>query len=376
MTESFDRSGTGSSKWARAGRGRIALGLADMDLPGPAAIGAALAERARHPAFGYTVADPDGPRLVADWYRRRHGAVVDPAWVLCLPCGPRTAMRLLLDAAAPLVRGRTAVAAAPEWGGFAGLCAAAGLPFTAVPPGRADDPSGLPVDRFAAQRPGVLLVSSPHNPTGRLRTAAEVGALAELAAAEDGLLVADEVHGDLVHPDHGLPHPVAVAVADPAAARHTVTVGSVGKTFNTSGIPSCWLLVPDPGLRDRVRDRAAALGVWEGGLLEQIVQRAALAEGGDWLDGLLRHLVAARDLALAALGPAVLARPQASYLLWLDGAALGLPPERAREQAMTERDVELADGSDFGAPRPGLLRLNYALPLPRLECALHRLARS
>ncbi|WP_030265229.1 aminotransferase class I/II-fold pyridoxal phosphate-dependent enzyme [Streptomyces sp. NRRL B-24484] len=375
MTESFDRSGTGSSKWARAGRGRIALGLADMDLPGPAAIGAALAERARHPAFGYTVADPDGPRLVSDWYRRRHGAEVDPDWVLCLPCGPRTAMRLLLDAAAPLVRGRTAVAAAPEWGGFAGLCAAAGLPFAAVPPGPADGPDGLPADGFAARRPGVLLVSSPHNPTGRLRTAAGIRALAGLAAAEGGLLVSDEVHGDLVHPDHGLRHPVAVAVADPAAARHTVTVGSVGKTFNTSGIPSCWLLVPDAGLRARVRDRAAALGVWEGGLLEQIVQRAALTGGAEWLDGLLRHLAAARDLALAALGPAVLARPQASYLLWLDGAVLGLPPERASEVAMTERDVELADGADFGAPRPGLLRLNYALPLPLLERALHRLTR-
>ncbi|MEV8094602.1 aminotransferase class I/II-fold pyridoxal phosphate-dependent enzyme [Kitasatospora sp. NPDC085879] len=373
MTESFDRGGTGSSKWARAGRGRIALGLADMDLPGPPAVGAALAARARHPAYGYTVADPGAPRLVADWYRRRHGAAVDEDWVLCLPCGPRTAMRLLLDAVPPEVRGRTAVAAAPEWGGFAGICAAAGLPFASVPLGRADDPFGLPPAGFAALRPGVLLVSSPHNPTGRLRTADEIRALASLAAAEEGLLISDEVHADLVHPDHGLRHPVAVATADPAAAHRTVTVGSVGKTFNTSGIPSCWLLVPDAGLRARIRERAAGYGIWEGGLLEQIVQRAALEEGAGWLDGLLLHLAAARDLALAALGPAVLARPQASYLLWLDGAALGLPPERAREEAMTERDVELADGADFGAPRPGLLRLNFALPLPVLEDALHRL---
>ncbi|WP_431681801.1 aminotransferase class I/II-fold pyridoxal phosphate-dependent enzyme [Kitasatospora sp. KL5] len=374
MPEAFDRSGTGSIKWARAGQGRIALGLADMDLPGPAAIGAALAARARHPAYGYTAADPGAPQLVADWYRRRHGTAIDPDWVLCLPCGPRTAMRLLLDAAAPQTRGRTAAATAPEWGGFAGLCASAGLPFEAVPLGRADDSYGLPLDGFAALRPGVLLVSSPHNPTGRLRTAEEIRGLAALAAAEGGLLVSDEVHGDLVHPDHGLRHPVAVAVADPDAARHTVTVGSVGKTFNTSGIPSCWLLVPDAGLRARLSEQAAAFGVWAGGLLEQTVQRAALTDGGPWLDGLLQHLVEARDLALDALGPAVLVRPQASCLTWLDGAALGLPPERAREAAMTERDVELADGADFGAPRPGLLRLNYALPLPALKVALSRLA--
>lgn len=377
MPEEFDRSGTGSSKWARAGRGRIALGLADMDLPGPAAIGAALAARARHPAYGYTLPDPDGRELVADWYRRRHAVSIDPAWVLLLPFGPRTALRLLLDAAGPRLRGRTAAGVTPEWGGFAATCAAAGLPYRTAGLHRDEDGRGhrLPLAELAALRPGLLLLSSPHNPTGRLWPAAGIRALAGLAADGDGLFVSDEVHGDLVHPDHGLRHPVAVAVAGPAAA-HTVTLGSVGKTFNTSGIPSCWALVPDAALRRRFLDTAAGHGLWEGGLLEQTVQRAALTEGGPWLDALLPRLAAARDLALAALGPAVLARPQASYLLWLDGAALGLPPGRAREAALTERDVELSDGADFGAAGPGMLRLNYALPPDRLESALHRLTRT
>jgi cystathionine beta-lyase len=69
-------------------------------------------------------------------------------------------------------------------------------------------------------------------------------------------------------------------------------------------------------------------------------------------------------------------RPQASYLLWLDAAALGLPPERARAAAMTERDVELSDGIDFGPGGRGGLRLNYGLPLTVLSTALARLTRT
>ncbi|WP_405010610.1 aminotransferase class I/II-fold pyridoxal phosphate-dependent enzyme [Kitasatospora sp. NBC_01539] len=371
----FDRTGTGSSKWARAGAGAIAMGLADMDLPGPAAIGAALAARAAHPAYGYTVADPGGRELVARWYRRRHGVAVDPEWVLLLPFGPSTALRLLLAAAAPRLRGRAAAGVVPEWGGFARVCAAAGVPFRTAALVREGDGLRLPLEALAASRPGAVLLSSPHNPTGRLWSAAEVRALAELAAAEDGLLVSDEVHGDLVHPDHGLRQPVAVALAG-AAAGHTVTLGSVGKTFNTSGVPSCWALVPDAALRGRLLEVMAGYGLWEGGLLEQTVQRAALTGGEEWLDALLPRLAAARDRVLAALGPAVPTRPQASYLLWLDGTALGLPPGRARAAALTERDVELADGADFGGPAPGFLRLNYALPPARLDMALRRLTRT
>ncbi|WP_033822387.1 aminotransferase class I/II-fold pyridoxal phosphate-dependent enzyme [Kitasatospora sp. MBT63] len=381
MFEAFDRTGTGSSKWARAGAGRIALGLADMDLPGPPAIGAALAARAGHRAFGYTVCDPDGRQLVAEWYRRRHGVVVDPDWVMLLPFGPRTAVRLLLEAAEP--RGPV-VFGTPEWGGFGPVCRAAGLPYREVPLARDEDGYRLPVEEFADLRPGVVMVSSPHNPSGRPWRAREIRALAELAEESGGLLLSDEVHGDLVHPDADARHPVAVALpgtgSDGGAVRHTVTLNSVGKTFNTSGIPSCFALVPAAALRERLTAVMAGHGFWEGGLLEQLVQRAAFSEGGPWLDGLLAHLAVARDLAVEALGGAVAARPQASYLLWLDAAAVarkaglpGLPGEHARAAILTERDVELADGSDFGPGGHGFLRLNYALPLARLRAALTHL---
>ncbi|ARF77645.1 aminotransferase class I/II-fold pyridoxal phosphate-dependent enzyme [Kitasatospora aureofaciens] len=371
----FDRTGTGSSKWARAAApGVIPMGLADMDLPGPPAVAEALERRARHRAYGYTVCDPAGRTLVADWYRTRHGAEVDPDWVLLLPCGPRTALRHLLetvrtDAAQPQP---PVLFPTPEWGGFAQLCRAAGLPYLELPLPLGLDGYRLPRGPFAGPASAVLL-SNPHNPSGTVWPPGRLRSLAEYAAEADALLVSDEVHGDLTHP--GRAHPVAVTTVEPALRRRVVTLNSVGKTFNCSGIPSSFALVPDPGLRARLTDTLAGYGLWEGGLLEQTVQRAALAEGGPWLDALLAHLAAARTRLTDRLGPAVRSTPHASYLLWLDAAALGLPPATARAALLERCGLEASDGAEFGPGGTGSLRLNYALPGPVLDTVLERLDR-
>ncbi|MFJ6216023.1 MalY/PatB family protein [Streptomyces sp. NPDC092296] len=384
----FDRSGTGSSKWASAGAeadpDRIPLGLADMDLPGPPAVGAALAARVAHPALGYTVPDPRDRELVAAWYLARHGVAVDPDWVLLLPFGPRTAVRLLLEtllAAADRPPGPVLLPT-PEYGGFAPTCRAAGVPYEEVPLALEPDGYRLPVAEFArrAARPlTAVLLSSPHNPSGRVWRRAEIRALAETAAGAGGVLLSDEVHADLVHPDAPRRHPVAVEAAG-ELARATVTLHSTGKTFNTTGLPSAFVLVPDPGLRARLTEVMAGYGLWEGGLLTRVAQNAALESGGPWLDGLLARLAGSRDLALTALRwlapAAVPSPPQASYLLWLDAVALGLPAEGARRLLLERCGLDLQDGIGFGAAGRGFLRLNYALPRPRLIMALDRLSRA
>ncbi|MER7772752.1 aminotransferase class I/II-fold pyridoxal phosphate-dependent enzyme [Kitasatospora sp. NPDC096140] len=376
FTSPFSRAGTGSSKWARTGGapGVIPMGLADMDLPGPPAVAEALRRRADHRAYGYTVCDPAGRALVADWYRARHGVEVDPDWVLLLPCGPRTALRILLET----VRADTGrpqppvLFPTPEWGGFAQLCRAAGLPYRELPLHLG--PGGYRMPRGPFPRPAAaVLLSSPHNPSGMVWPSGFVRGLAGWAADSGALLVSDEVHGDLTHP--GFRHSVAVTTASPEDRHRVVTLNSVGKTFNCSGLPSSWALVPDPARRTRFTDALAGYGLWEGGLLEQTVQQAALREGGPWLDALLAHLVAARTRLTDRLGPAVRSAPRASYLLWLDAAALGLPPASARQALLERCGLESSDGSEFGPGGHGSLRLNYALPGSALDTVLARLER-
>jgi cysteine-S-conjugate beta-lyase len=381
---SFDRSGTRSIKWATAGTEqdptRIPLGVADMDLPALPAVHDALRDRLAHPAaLGYSHPDPRSRDLVVAWYRRRHGATIDPDWIVQLPFGPRPAIRFLLDALTP--RGPV-LAPAPEYGGFATVARAAGLPYDPVPLERGG-PLGhrLPVEEFearAARRGATAIVlSSPHNPTGRVWDPGELRRLARAAARAGSVLIADEVHGDLAHGPRR--HPVAVHAVGPELAPHTVTVHSVGKTFNISGLADALALVPDPDLRARLVRAIEGRGFFEGGrLLGMIAQDAAYTHGGPWVDRLTAYLRGNRDLVagtLAAVPGLLTCVPEASYLAWLDASALGRPGtgRQIRAALLAEAGIDLQDGAAFGHAGEGHLRLNFALPRPRLREALERL---
>jgi cysteine-S-conjugate beta-lyase len=381
---SFDRSGTRSIKWATAGAEhdphRIPLGVADMDLPGLPALHRALRDRLAHPALGYSHPDPRSRDLVVSWYRQRHGAEIDPEWIVQLPFGPRPAIRFLLDTLGP--RGPV-LAPAPEYGGFAQVARAAGLPYEPVPLERGG-PAGfrLPVEEFEARaaRSGAtaIVLSSPHNPTGRVWDAGELQRLARAAAGAGTVLIADEVHGDLAHGPR--PHPVAVHAVGPALAPHTVTVHSPGKTFNISGLADALALVPSPELRARLVRTLEGSGFFAGGrLLGMIAQDAAYAHGGPWVDRLTAYLRGNRDVAaeaLAAVPGLLTCVPEASYLLWLDASALGPAPGGSpRAALLAEAGIDLQDGTAFGHAGEGHLRLNFALPRPRLREALARLLR-
>ncbi|MEU3465246.1 aminotransferase class I/II-fold pyridoxal phosphate-dependent enzyme [Streptomyces sp. NPDC006733] len=391
--DGLDRTGTRSVKWLNAGveqdPGRIPLGVADMDLPGFPALFAALRERLGHPALGYSRVDPAARERVARWYGRRHGAAVDPDWVVLLPFGPRTAVRVVLDAAAagPAPRGPL-LTPTPEYGGFAAVAGAAGRTVREIPLDRTGGTYRLPVEEFAAacrRQPGaVVALSSPHNPTGRVWEADELHALAAAAAGGDGVLISDEVHCEIVHPGHR--HVTAVRAAGEFAAS-TVVVHSVGKAFNVSGLADAFLLVPDPDLRRRVVATLEGFGFFEGGrLLGALAQEIALEHGEPWLRSLTAGLTDRRDLIVTRLADAVPGAvacvPEASFLLWLDGAAFGgarpeglAPDAGIREVLLAACGVELTDGAAFGAAGRGWARLNFALPAPALAEAAERIAR-
>ncbi|MDF9811251.1 aminotransferase class I/II-fold pyridoxal phosphate-dependent enzyme [Streptomyces sp. SPB162] len=391
--DGLDRTGTRSVKWLTAGvgqhAGRIPLGVADMDLPGFPALFAALRDRLDHHALGYTRADPAARERVARWYARRHAADIDPDWVVLLPFGPRTAVRVVLDAAAagPAPRGPV-LTPTPEYGGFAAVAGAAGRAVREIPLDRTGGVYGLPVDELAGacrRAPGaVVALSSPHNPTGRVWGAAELHALAAAAAGCGGVLISDEVHCEIVHP--GRRHVTAVHAAG-EFARNTVVVHSVGKAFNVSGLADAFLLVPDADLRRRVVATLEGFGFFEGGrLLGALAQEIALEHGGPWLRSLTAGLTHRRDLIVTRLAEAVPGSvdcvPEASFLLWLSGAAFdgarpeGVAPDAGiREVLLAACGVELTDGSAFGAAGEGYARLNFALPEPVLAEAADRIAR-
>lgn len=218
----------------------------------------------------------------------------------------------------------------------------------------------------------VLLLCNPHNPTGRVFDRTELMALAELALRRDLIVVADEIHADLVL--DGRTH-IPFASLGPEVEARTVTLTSATKTFNIAGLRCAMMVFGSEDLHAAYRagprfSRGAA------GSLGMHAAEVAWRDGDEWLARLLRRLEGNRDRITAFLAehlPGVhYLPPQATYLAWLDCRALGLG-DAVWETILDKGKLVLNDGREFGDGGSGRVRLNFATSPDILEDALARL---
>ncbi|CCG01061.1 pyridoxal phosphate-dependent aminotransferase [Blastococcus saxobsidens] len=163
-------------------------------------------------------------------------------------------------------------------------------------------------------RTRVLLVNSPHNPTGTVLAAAELAVLAELATAHDLTVLTDEVYEHLVF--DGARH-VSLATL-PGMRERTLVVSSAGKTFNVTGWKIGWVCGPAP-LVAAVRTAKQFLTYVNGGPFQPAVADGLRLPDG-YFAGIARDLQYRRDVLVAGLREAGLpvVSPQATYFATVD----------------------------------------------------------
>ena len=225
---------------------------------------------------------------------------------------------------------------------------------------------------FAAGARAYLLCN-PHNPTGRVFSAADLGRIAVLAERYGVLVVADEIHASLTLP--GARHTPFVSLGG-AAAEHGVTLASASKAFNVAGLKGA-VAVAGSATMERLLGRLPESCQYGAGLFGVLASLAAWSSAGDWLDALIGQLDHARTEFTRLLGErlpgAVYTPPQASFLAWVDCAGLGLGPEPA--QVFLDRGrVALGRGLDFGAPGDGFVRVTIGTSSALLASIVDRMA--
>jgi cystathionine beta-lyase len=225
---------------------------------------------------------------------------------------------------------------------------------------------------FAAGARGYLLCN-PHNPTGRVFSAADLGRIAALADRYGVFVMADEIHASLTLP--GARHTPFVSLGG-AAAEHGVTLASASKAFNVAGLKGA-VAVAGSATMERLLARLPESCQFGAGLFGVLASLAAWREGADWLDALLGQLDHARGEFGRLLGerlPGVrYIPPEASYLAWLDCAALDLGAEPAQVFLGRGR-VALGRGLDFGAPGDGFVRVTIGTSSELLAAIVDRMA--
>ena len=364
----------GSLKWARYGTA-IGAWVAEMDLGTAPAVTQALHEAVDQARFGYLTpqAAEQMARACSGWHARRYGWEVPPAWISPLPdviAGLQAAIEHYTPPGSPVVL------PTPAYMPFRTVPGLLGRELVEVPMVSHDgrmtyDLDGI--DRALGAGAGLVVHVNPHNPLGRVFSAEEQLALADVVDRHGARVFSDEIHAPLVHP--GAVHrPYASLSA--ATARHTLTATSASKAWNLPGLKAAQLVLSD----------AADVEHWAGvGFLfghgastpGVLAAAAAYDAGGPWLDGVLTYLDGNRRLLgdlLAERLPEVGYRPpEGTYLAWLDCRALGVDGS-VGEFFLEQAGVALVDGPECGAPGAGHVRLNFATGRGLLTTMVDRMA--
>ncbi len=300
--------------------GAVNLGQGFPDYPGPPEV----LEVARA-AIG-TAADqyPPGPgtpelrAAVAAHRERFTGTAYDPDTEVLVTAGATEAITAALLAL--LDTGDEVVLFEPMYDCYAAGVAMAGGVTRAVPlhPPTAEggrwtfDPAQLRA--AVTPRTRVLLLNSPHNPTGTVFTAEELALLAECAVEHDLVVLTDEVYEHLVF---GAARHVSIATL-PGLRSRTLVISSAGKTFNVTGWKIGWLCGPAP-LVTAVRTAKQFLTYVNGGPFQPAVA-AGLGLPDAYFTAAARDLERRRDVLVGALRAAGLPvfAPEATYFAIVD----------------------------------------------------------
>jgi N-succinyldiaminopimelate aminotransferase len=299
--------------------GSINLGQGFPDTDGPPEVLEAAVDAIRHGANQY----PPGPgtpelRLaIAAHQRRFYGLEYDPDTEVLVTAGATEAIAASLLAL--LEPGDEVIAFEPYYDSYAACIAMAGgvrRPVTLRTPSLALDVAQL--HAAVSPRTRLVLLNTPHNPTGKVFTAEELAAIAEVARDRDLLVVTDEVYEHLVL--EGTHVPMASL---PGMRERTVTISSGGKTFSVTGWKIGWVCAP-PELVLAVRTAKQFLTYVSGGPFQPAIA-AGLGLPDRYFAQIADDLRVRRDRLCAGLRDTgfVVYPPQGTFFVTTDVRSLG-----------------------------------------------------
>jgi cysteine-S-conjugate beta-lyase len=369
----IDRRQVPTSKWDRYPEDVLPMWVADMDFAVAEPITDAVRQRLVHPVLGYGGPGPASLRdLIAADMQDLHGWSISPADIVFLPGvvpGFNQALKAVTQPGDRLVVETPVyppiLAAAENWGLIRSDVAVRPIAEGSIPD----------LERLTTALNGAaaFLLCNPHNPTGTVRTRAELEAIANACLASGTVIVSDEIHCDIIY--DGRKH-LPIAALSPEIARRTITLMAASKTYNIAGLKTAYAIIPDADLRRRFV--GASLGMTEGAnVLGLVATEAALRHGRPWKEALLTYLEANRDHLIARLGREIpeirLNTTAATYLAWLDCSALELGD--AYRFFLDRAKVAFNPGSSF-AGNDQHVRLNFGCPRALLDAGIDRMIKA
>lgn len=384
--EIVNRRGTYSIKWDggqlikemgltdRYDEETIPLFTADMDLPVPQPLIDALHKTVDHRIFGYSIFPNEYFEAIQYWFKKWHDWEIKREEIIY---SPGTVHALNVAVRAFTNPGDGIIIQRPVYPPFTASIEANGRELINNPL-KVDEEGYYQIDfadfeaKAKEEKTKMFILCNPHNPTGRVFNENELRKLADICAENDVLIVADEIHGDLIRRTQTfIPIVKATDTAD-----HIITFTAINKTFNLAGLHCTNVIISNPELR---KTFSSVMGMHLPSPFTVSALIAVYNEGDEWLEQLKEYIDGTMEWVVGFLSermPKVRTRiPEGTYIMWLDFSEYGLTPEEVHDRIYNKANVILEDGKMFGEEGRNYQRICIPSPRPMIKEAFERIAR-
>lgn len=382
--EQIDRRNTNSAKFdemdALFGSDVMHLGVADMDYRSPKPIIEAMPNIVEKGVFGYTIWPENYEELVSQWMKRRYGQETKNEWVVF---SPRINMALNMAVETFTNEGDGIVLHTPAYTALQNAVEKYHRVMIESPlvleNGRYKmDFQQLRRNLDEKKAQGVcakiMLLCNPHNPTGRVWEIEELQEVVDICKEYDLLLISDEIHEDFVKKGHKF---VSCLHFQEDLQGRMIVCNSITKTFNVPGVILSNLLIPDQGIRERMKETMDRWGLHNPNIFAAGIMEAAYTQCDEWIEQVNEYLDENYEFLKKYLEknmPELEVIPsEGTYMAWVQTEKLQISPEKLEKFFIEDAKVSVYMGSRYGKHTDSFIRINIATSRSYLKEALERI---
>lgn len=381
--EFIDRRHTNSAKFdemdALFGADVMHLGVADMDFRSPEPIIDAMREIVEKGVFGYTIWPENYEELVCQWMKRRYQVEVDPEWVVF---SPRINMALNMAVETFTNPGDGIVLHTPAYTALQAAVEKYDRKMIESPlvleNGRYKMDFGqlkkaIECSQAQGTEVKLMLLCNPHNPTGRVWTEEELDQIADICCKYNLILISDEIHADFIK--KGNTFVSSLKLCEKLKGRMMVC-NSITKTFNVPGVILSNIVIPDPGIRKKMKATIDRWGLHNPNIFAAGILEAAYTKCEDWISEVNMYLEGNYQLLAEYFEkymPAFeLIQSEGTYMAWLRTEKLNLSSQEIEKFFIEKAKVSVYMGDRYGKYTENFIRVNIATSRDYLRKALEK----
>ncbi|MGI6782491.1 MAG: MalY/PatB family protein [Acholeplasmataceae bacterium] len=358
FNKKVSRKNTNCVKWDLVEGNYLPFSIADSDYPTSEAIVKCLKTRASHPVYGYSFADDSYFDSIINWCQRRYHYEVKKENIIPAN-GVVTSLYYAINFLSDITDG--VIVQTPVYNPFFSVILDNNKKIVENKLVKNDNYFTINFEELDQQlsKNKIIILCSPHNPTGRVFKYDEIKKIVELAKKHDAYILSDEIHCDIM-----LNNNEFISVNRFADLYHKMIVfTSVSKSFGLAGLKTSNIIIKDEKLAQEFREFLAKKYIGYGNVFGLTAVKAAYNHSEIWLEKQNKYLSNNYKILKEYFGtnyPEVgVTKSEGTFLAWLDFSFLEMPCEVMQEK-LQQYGVIINEGKRYSEDCKGYIRFNFA----------------